>query len=380
MRRKLQRAVSGDDTLRILCYAAVDRSHCGGVQRMVASLDEMLGQSGHQVTTVWSEAGEMPAAGYSVCPLYARVRERPPYLPWRRAHLPSLLRAARLLARIRPDVVNVHFATRAAHNFLVLRRLFGYKLVLSLHGSDVLRPCPQDNAYLPTLLAGVDAITAVSGAVRSAAAVRRGMGDAPIRVIPNGVDTRFWCPAAVLPARTPLPRLVAVGRLEPVKGFEILLSAVQWLKESGTPVQLTLIGGGSLDQALRRQARDLRIANLIDFAGPLDSEAVREHLRRADVFVLSSHSEGMPLALMEAMACGLPCVATRVGGVAEIGEELVTMVPPGQPFSLGAAIRRLLSRPDRGRQLGLAGAARMEAHSIGETNLGYLRFFREVLR
>lgn len=375
------RLASGQDNrLRILCYAAVDCSHPGGVQRVVSSLSRSLKCAGNEVKTVWSEPADEQVTGHEICQLHARTKDKAPFIPGRRSHIPSLARTAGLLARFRPQIVNFHFVTRAAHNFLVMRKLFGYRLVLSLHGSDILQPWSQDGAYLPSLLRGADAVTSVSGAVRDEAIRRGGMAAGLHQLIPNGIDTGFWSRDAGKQRRPGGLRLVTVGRLEPVKGYDVLLDAIDQLHRRGLVERLILIGSGSQDNALRHQARQLGIEDRIEFAGPLAPEAVRDHLRDADMFVLSSRSEGMPLALMEAMACGLPCVATRVGGVEEFSAGIVALVPPGQAHSLAAAIELLWANPDRVLEVGERGVRRIREYSIGKCNLTYQRLFNEIVR
>ncbi|MFO1256650.1 MAG: glycosyltransferase family 4 protein [Sphingomonadaceae bacterium] len=369
--------MGSDRPLRVLCYAAVDCSHPGGVQRMVTGLSRALEEAGNTVATVWSEPAQGHVEGRTVCQLYARTLASPPYVPRRRSHLPSLLRAARLLAGFRPDVVNVHFATRAAHSFAALRSLFGYRLVLSLHGSDMLAPWPADASHVSRLLREADGITAVSGAVRDAAKKSANLSEAAVRVIANGVDTRFWSPGE---SRARSPNLVSVGRLEAVKGYDLLIDAVYRLHRRGMPVGLTLIGSGSQEPLLRGQAERLGLGGHVRFAGSLDPDAVREQLRESGVFVLSSRSEGMPLALMEAMACAVPCVATRVGGIPEFAQGVVPLVEPGNPEALAQTIALLLADPLRGQELGEAGRRKVMGHSIEATNRAYLTYLREISR
>lgn len=285
-----------------------------------------------------------------------------------------------MLAAFRPNVVNVHFATRAAYNFAVLRPLFGYRLVLSLHGSDVMLPTPEDAAYFPELLAVADGVTAVSRALGDAALRLAERETRQLRIIPNGIDTQFWSPG-VRRAETGGPlRLISVGRLEPVKGFDVLIEALAELHRRGTAAHLTLIGSGSQEPALRALAVQLGLVEAVEFTGALPPEDVRERFRTADMFVLSSYSEGMPLALMEAMACGLLCVATQVGGVDEITGGFVPLVEAGNFTSLANAIEKNTTKRIQGNALSLAVVSRMADYSADRTNRSYLDFLNEVLK
>src|SRR2546423_4906186 len=129
-------------------------------------------------------------------------------------------------------------------------------------------------------------------------------------VIYNGVDATVYRCASPTTAG-PL-RLVTVGALEPRKGQEYALRALRRVHEAGVDARLTLVGGGSDETLLRRIAHAQRVEAHVNFAGPQADP--RPYLLDADVFVLPSRQEGFSNALLEAMACGLPVVATDVGG------------------------------------------------------------------
>jgi glycosyltransferase involved in cell wall biosynthesis len=157
-----------------------------------------------------------------------------------------------------------------------------------------------------------------------------------------------------LPANCSL--LVAVGNLYPVKDHASLLRALPSLAD----VHVAIAGRGDEEQALKQLAVELGIAGRVHLLGLRDD--VDRVLSAADVFVHPSRSEGLPLAILEAMASGLPIVATRVGGVPEAVIDGVTglLVPPGDPAALARAIRRVLDSGDRGAGLAHEGRARAE--------------------
>jgi phosphatidylinositol alpha-1,6-mannosyltransferase len=168
-------------------------------------------------------------------------------------------------------------------------------------------------------------------------------------------------------------RLIAVGSLEQkYKGFDVLISALGLLRGRGRDVSLDIVGDGRRRRLLEKRAMAEGLTSSVRFAGRLPGpEAVREKLRTADVFVLPSRTEGLPRALLEAMAVGLPCVATKVGGVPEL-LPLNALVSPGDAQGLAGSIDRLLSdvsaREQQGaRNLGVArayGAEVMRARKL----------------
>jgi glycosyltransferase involved in cell wall biosynthesis len=146
-------------------------------------------------------------------------------------------------------------------------------------------------------------------------------------------------------------RLITVGTMEAsYKGQDDLIRAVAELRAAGLDVSADLVGGGRLEATNRALARDLGVADHVRFHGTVSDRAqLTRVLDEADVFVLASRQEGLPRALVEAMARGLPAVATHVGGVPEL-LDAGCLVPPDDPVALAAAIRNLLGDPARWRE------------------------------
>ncbi len=170
--------------------------------------------------------------------------------------------------------------------------------------------------------------------------------------IPNGVDTEAFRPAER--GINTIPIAVFVGRLERPKRLDILLAAWQQL---AVPADLLVAGDGTLRRLLQEQAQKLGLHD-VKFLG--NREDVHEILREADVFVLPSEREGMPNVLLEAMSCGLACVASGVGAVPELlGGGVGVMVPPGDAKALANALSNLLSNPAMRAEMGRQARARV---------------------
>ena len=356
--------------LRILIYANADRSEAGGVQSVVRGLGPYLSGQGYVVQTGWSHDHRSKERAGTEWILNFHVRSGRRWL-----HVPSLVNAAIELARFRPDVVNVHYASPSTLYFLGLRRVFGYRLLLSCHGSDILRPLPCDAPHVPTLISAADSITAVSQDLFRRIAAHAPAGS--LHYLPNGVDTAFWHPSGPGGrAKSNLPRhIVSVGRLERVKGFDVLLDALGLLARDGLECRLTLVGDGSQRAALESRADQLGLRELVEFTGVLPRERIRSIFHRADAFVLPSRSEGTPLALLEAMACALPCVATRVGGVPSAGGDGVLLVQAEDPAALAGAINTALT--DEATASALSQAALRQAAKFSPEKT--LALYRDLL-
>jgi glycosyltransferase involved in cell wall biosynthesis len=212
---------------------------------------------------------------------------------------------------------------------------------------------------------------AVSTAIAEHLTRRWGYRPSRVAVIPNGVDLDLF--------RGPDPEIRArarhrlgvdgdaflvgsVGRLEAQKGFVHLIRAAGALAGAAPDLRLAIAGEGSLAGALRDEARALAIGDRLLLAGRVDDAA--EFLAALDLFVLPSLWEGMPLSLLEAMAMGVPCVATATAGSAEVlavadAEPAGDTVPPADERALAAAIAAHRRDRERSRRVGRAGLARV---------------------
>jgi glycosyltransferase involved in cell wall biosynthesis len=195
-----------------------------------------------------------------------------------------------------------------------------------------------------------------SQAIQSVLTERYGVPPARLTTILNGVDTEFFQPPAV-PATGP-PRLLSIGRLVPDKDPDTLLAAFHLTAPAHPEVELWLVGDGPRLAPLRELAQRLSISDRVKFIPP--REDLRPLLHQAGLLVLSSRTEALPNVVLEAMAAGLPVVATRVGGVPELVDHGHTgwLVNPEDAPGLAAALSQVLTAPDAGQTLGRAGRAR----------------------
>jgi len=156
--------------------------------------------------------------------------------------------------------------------------------------------------------------------------------------------------------------LVTVGALDqPYKGTSVLLDAVAQLQRRAVTVRLRIVGGGRLMPALRERARTLGLESKVEFLGQLDSVGVRRALDAADAFVMPSLTEGLPRALLEAMAKGLPAVASDVGGIPELLPPEF-LVPPGRPEELAERICWLMTADVAREATGVRNTSVARAH------------------
>ena len=184
-----------------------------------------------------------------------------------------------------------------------------------------------------------------------------------LHVVHCGIDLSLFEPREEeRPAR--VPEILTVGRVVPVKGQSLLVESIAELARRGVEARLTIVGDGPQLPALRSLADTLGVADRVDFTGAVGQDRIRDYYDRADVFALPSFAEGLPVVLIEAMATGLPVVASRITGIPELVDEGVSglLVTPGDGDDLTGALERILGEPpSRRAEMGRAGRAKVVA-------------------
>ncbi len=333
----------------------------GGAQRVVAILARQLREHRHTVYTPAQGVmtPELSAAG-------AAVRLVPQRVP--KLDLGRIRALRRELAAGGFDVVHCHLFGDALHG--TLANAGRAQQMVTLHNEWRSFTRLQRWGYR-LILPRCDRVVACSEAVASS--FRRALG-ARIVTIPNGIETSGSpAPGAAPALRSTFgiaperPVIAALGRLEAEKDFACLLLAFAQIDPPAGPQPLlVLIGEGSLRSSLEQLAGSLAIRDRVLFAG-FRSDA-RELIADADLFVLSSRHEGLPLALLEAMSAGLCVVTTEVPGVTEVvrPDQEALVVPVGDAAALAGALGRALVQPDLRRRLGEAAHRRFLAGYTAE--------------
>ncbi len=362
------------DKRRLLVVSHGFPPYYGGAEHAAGHLAAAAAACGRWVVTVLTSdiGGRLPSRenwrGVDVVRVRARKKA------WRNHSVAELLSfliaAGRPMPIARPDWILAHFTLPGG---AVARRWAGrfqapYAVVL--HGADV---PDSDNGRFGAVYPLVKPLVrrvwrqaarviAVSATLRNQAL--RTWPGGRIDIVPNGVDVDRFRPRDLAnSARNDgLLVLLATARLAEFKGLQHLLAAVALLPEEWRRrTRVCLCGQGPFEGELRRQAQAAGLEQQVEFAGLVPYADVPARLREADVFVLPSLREGMPLAVLEAMASGVPVVASTVGGIPDVVRDGANgvLVPPGDPGALRDAIARLAADP--GLRLRLGAAARREA-------------------
>ena len=352
-------AAAPSDGVRVMIV--IHGLETGGAEMMVLHLARELSRAGHPVRVVslhgddTDVAGLMRRAGVDVVALNkaggpdprtvlrlrAQMRDFSPAVV--HTHLPVLeyvLPAARLYGRRVRIIHTVHNLAREETRHRVLRavnrRAFSHGVVP----------------------------VALNEEVRSSICREYALPASAVPVVGNGIDLDAFRGPQRRGPRGAGARLLCVARLAPAKNHALLLRTVARLRESGRDVSLTLVGDGPLRGALEERARELGISERVRFAGRRTDTAA--FYRDCDLFVLLSDYEGMPMSIIEAMASGLPVVATRAGGVAELVDDGVNgALVEADAAAAAGAIAAICDDPALYARLS-AGAVRTSSHYSAE--------------
>jgi glycosyltransferase involved in cell wall biosynthesis len=275
---------------------------------------------------------------------------------------PKALWLARRLRELRIEHVHAHWGSTSATLAMVASELAGLPWSFTAHRWDI----AEDN-LLARKARSASFVRAISA--DGLADLQRRVGDgSPTALIHMGVDLPAWDERPALPAAGALRVLVPASLVE-VKGHAPFLHAVGDLRSRGIVIRVELAGDGPLRSELEALATQLGLSDAVRFLGVLSHTELLKRLQRGawDLVVIpsvptpSGEKEGIPVALVEAMACGVPVVASALGGIPELldGGGGV-LVPPGQPELLADAVERLDAEPDLRRDFARRGRERVE--------------------
>jgi glycosyltransferase involved in cell wall biosynthesis len=273
--------------------------------------------------------------------------------------LPKAVRFAHEMKQLGVTHIHAHFANHPAVAALAVHRLTGIPFSFTVHAHDLY----VDQHMLERKVRSAAFVVAISEYNKEF--IIRHCGEDvrdKIVVVHCGVDTRLFQPRQKEPGSGPFT-IVCVGSLEEKKGQTYLVEACRLLKARGLDFVCHLIGEGQTRAALDRQIQQAGLAGLVRLEGGKPREEVARMLREADAVALpsivtkSGKMEGIPVALMEPLACEVPVVSTRISGIPELVEDGVTglLVPPQDALALADALERLARDPELGRRMGRAG-------------------------
>ncbi len=296
----------------------------------------------------------------------------------------QMLAALWLSARLRENEIthlHIHFGDVPAQIGMYAARHAGIPFTVTFHANDLFEHARLLHEKTHRA-AGVATISAFNRErlLAAGAPVRR------LRIVRCGIDPREF-PFQPRSSSSDPAVIGVVARLVEKKGIDVLLHATARLTRDGQPVRVSIAGSGPLQHTLRALTDELGIAEQVEFIGPIDNTAITAWMSRLDLFVLPARKDrngdmdGIPVALMEAMALGVPVVSTRLSGIPElvVDGESGLLAEPGDAEDLARAMTRLLSSPELRDTLVQEGRRRIESEFSQQRNLDRLeRLFEEA--
>lgn len=295
--------------------------------------------------------------------------------------LGALCRAAgqwRWIREFDPQIIHAPWATYPATVAWFLSRLTRRPYSFTSRAHDIFI---EDHMMAAKLASTALAVTITRNNVRHMARWMKAPGAVPIEVVHSALDLPEI--AYRRDARAP-HRLLSVGRLDPIKGFDVLLPALAELARRGVPFDSTIIGEGEERARLEAQRDALGLQRRVTFAGAQANTAVRAAMAEATLMVMpcvvtpEGNADGIPNVLTEAMASGLPVVSTRVSGIPELIDDGVSgrLVEPNDVTALADAIAQMLSEPALRESCAEAGRRKVEREFDVRSEAG--RLFRHM--
>jgi glycosyltransferase involved in cell wall biosynthesis len=219
------------------------------------------------------------------------------------------------IQQIKPDIVHVQDLSMGIPAWLA-KKILKVSYTVWGQGNDVY--CPNYSTRLTNkpILQNADAILALTEHMRNKLI---NIYNTEIYIVPNGIDVENYKDTTISPTRkTGIKNILFVGNLYSIKGVQYLISAMKKIHDEMSDVRLILVGDGEERKRLEELSKQLNMQSYVQFVGKVPHEKVKIFMHQADIFVLPSLSEGLPIVILEAMACGLPIVASRVGGIPDL--------------------------------------------------------------
>ncbi|CDG64832.1 group 1 glycosyl transferase [Methanobacterium sp. MB1] len=275
-----------------------------------------------------------------------------------------------MVRRYQIDLIHAHFLLPPGLIAVYIGSWMNKKTAVTAHGSDLMIQAknPLLKRFIQSVLKKTDYVMVVNNDLKDKV-LNMGINPEKVYVTPNAIDTERFNPQKTeLPPGIKMssdkPTLLFVGNLVYQKGVEYLLEAKKLMK---TDVELLIVGDGPLRSKLEKKVRDEKISDVVFTGARRDVEKI---MPSASVFVLPSISEGFPITILEAMASGLPVVATNVGGIKEVMNEKVgSMVKPAEPLELARALDEILQNEELRQKKALA--AQEHSHKYSTLKVPY---------
>lgn len=302
----------------------------------------------------------------------------------------SSIYGLRFAKKFKPDIVQVFFGIPAGGGAFLLQKFKNVPYVVFLGGRDVPRPNPDPPYYrwlymllkpiIRTIWDNAAAVVACSDGLRNLA--RTTDTNLKIDVIPDGLDLASF-ESGQRKVNPKTVRCLAIGRLIPRKGFQFLIRALpQILDKVSHNFKIEIIGDGPYQEELIGLAENLGVTFYVHFTGTVPYSELPQKYREADIFILPSLAEGMPLVVLEAMGTGLPIIASRVQGIDELVAEGINgaLFDAGDVDGLASCLVQLINAGEKRVEMGKASTEKVIPYDWKNIADTYLALYEDILK
>lgn len=324
-------------------------------------------KEGHEIHLITYESPDEPTPGIHLHVVSSMVKNLYIAFPFRH------IKIMRLVKQIKPDIVHAHFITKFGFHGALLGF---HPLVMSAWGSDVL-VIPSWSRLLfyftKFSLRKADLIFATSGDAEDKLVSIFGIDNDKIKMIPFGVDTELFKPQKDKVTANNV-NVLSNRNFFPIYNIETLVRAITLVIKHNEKLKFMLIGNGPEEADIRLLADELGVSDYVTFVGKVANNNMPEYLNSTDIYVSTSLSDTTPVSVSEAMACGLPCIVTDVGGVKEVISDGTNgyLFQPGDYKSLAMKIVDLSLNLQKRRIIG------KNARQTIEHKLNWIDLMHEV--
>ncbi|MCQ8893263.1 MAG: glycosyltransferase family 4 protein [Methanolinea sp.] len=286
-----------------------------GTELATYNLAKHLAKRGHEIHVITSHDKGLPnfdkENGFYVHRLaWPKIRIIGVLLFWLKIFLK--------IRTIKPEIVQAQDLSMGIPS-LMIKKVLGMPYIVWGQGSDIYLPGRVIKITRSSILKNADAILALTEDMRKK---MKEITSHEIFVVPNGIDPELFCIESQSIVKYNKSNIILfVGRLYPIKGIHYLLMAFKEIHDIIKDAELVLVGDGQERERLEALSVQIGIQDYVRFIGKVPHTEVKKYMQQADIFVLPSLSEGLPNVILEAMACGLPIVASRVGGIPDVIED-----------------------------------------------------------
>lgn len=353
---------------KILAFSTLGKGQ-GGAETTFEIIKEEIQNRGHLVVPVYNDTQE--STYWGICEERGGYRASISLANWWHhvlrpwgviQALASFVNAIRVLRAEGIGVLYVHYFDTSALIFAFLKTFFQYRFVIGCQGTDIEDVNGLNKKFAPFILNQADAVTSVSNS-QFRTIQNQFEIETPVYVIHNGIDVGFW---EVDHGRvSDGKKIISVGAIRKEKGHDVLIRAFRQVVNRFPDASLTIVGDGSYSGVCEKLIDDLGLRSSVKITGWRERADIRDLLESADIFAFPSRQEAFGLALVEAMASGLPVVASNVGGIPEVTKGTgAYLVEPENDQQLASALLNALENKDWRKRSAQASIERAREFSL----------------